>query len=81
VDGIVGHVLSVVDAAEKLVRLSVAGLCGDDFAKAYGCFIDAALLKKSVGLGYVCQEKANAEEEEKRKGKTYSGQWCGDEHD
>jgi hypothetical protein len=61
--------------------LSIAGLCGEYFTKANGCFIDAALLKKSVGLGYVGQEKANAEEEEKRKGKTHTGGGCRDGHD
>ena len=81
VDGIVGHVLGVVDAAEKLVGLRIAGLCGDIWLRPGGCFIDAALLEKCIGLGYIGQEKANAEEEEKRKGKTDTGQGCRDEHD
>jgi hypothetical protein len=61
-DGVVGDFLSIVDAAEKLVSLSIARLCGEYFAKASGCFIDAALLEKSVGVGCVGQEKAGAEE-------------------
>jgi hypothetical protein len=80
VDGTIAHVLSIVDAAEKLVSLSIAGLGGEYFVKANGCFIDSALLKKSVGLAYVGPEKVNAEEEEKRKGKAHAGQEWHDEH-
>ncbi|HEX3570429.1 MAG TPA: hypothetical protein VHU44_06380 [Acidobacteriaceae bacterium] len=68
-DGIVAHVLSIVNAAEKLVGLTIAGVCGDYLAKAGGGFIDATLLEKGIGLSYVGQEEANAREEEKRKGK------------
>jgi len=73
VDGIVGHVLSIVDAAEKLVGLGIARVCGEYLAKAGGRFIDATLLEKSIGLGHVGHEEANAEEEEKQKGKSYTG--------
>jgi hypothetical protein len=69
VDGIVAHVLSVVNAAEKLVGLAIAGVRGEYIAKAGGRFIDATLLEKGIGLSYVGQEEANAREEEKRKGK------------
>jgi hypothetical protein len=77
-DGVVGHLLSVVDAAEELVSLGIAWLCSKYLAKAGGCFIDAALLEERVRLGYVGQENANAEaeEKEKRKGKAYSGRRC-----
>jgi hypothetical protein len=81
VDGIVGHVLSIVDAAEKLVGLAVARVCGDYLAKASGRFIDATLLEEGVGLGCVGQERANAEEEEKRKGNAYTGRRSRDVHD
>jgi hypothetical protein len=81
VDGIVGHVLRIVDAAEKLAGLGIARVCGEQLAKAGGCFIDATLLEKSIGLGYVGQEKADAEEEEKRKGNVYTGRRSRDEHD
>jgi hypothetical protein len=64
VDGIVAHVLRVVDAAEKLVGLGIAGVCGDDLAKAGGRFIDPTLLEQSIGVGNVGQEEATAEKEE-----------------
>jgi hypothetical protein len=68
-DGVVAHVLSIVNAAEKLVGLAIARVRGEYLAKAGGRFIDATLLEKGIGLSYVCQEEANAGEEEKRKGK------------
>jgi hypothetical protein len=81
VNGIVGHVLSIVDAAEELVGLAIARVCGDYLAKAGGPFIDATLLEKSIGLGYVGQKKASAKEEEKRKGKSCTGRRSRGGHD
>jgi hypothetical protein len=49
--------------------LAIARVRGEYLAKAGGRFIDATLLEKGIGLSYVCQEEANAGEEEKRKGK------------
>ena len=80
-DGIVCHLLSIVDAAEELVGLAIARVCGDYLAKAGGPFIDATLLEKSIGLGYVGQKKASAKEEEKRKGKSCTGRRSRGEHD
>jgi hypothetical protein len=82
-DGVIGHLLSVVDAAEKLVSLGIAGLRGQYLAKAGGCFIDAALLEKSIGLGCVSHEEADAEknEEKERKGNAHTVPGCRDEHD
>src|SRR5258708_39992413 len=73
VDGIVSHVLSIVDATEKLVGLTVAGVCGEHPAQACSRFIDATLLEKDISLGCVGQERANAEEKEKRQGSAYPG--------
>jgi hypothetical protein len=73
-DGVVGHVLSIVDAAEKLMSLTVARVGGKYFAKAGGGFIDTTLLEKSIGLSRVGKQKANAEEKENRKGNLYTGQ-------
>jgi hypothetical protein len=81
VDGIVGHFLSIVEAAEKLVSLAIARVCGDYLAKADGRFIDATLLEKCIGLGYVGQEEATAKEEEKRKDKSCTGRRSRGEHD
>jgi hypothetical protein len=81
VDGLVGHVLSIVDAAEQLVGLAIVGVCGDYLAKAGGRLIDATLLEKGIGLGLVGQERANAEEKEKQKGDAYTGRRSGDGHD
>jgi hypothetical protein len=39
------------------------------------------LLEKSIGLGRIGQEKANAEKEEKRKGNACTGRRCRNEHD
>jgi hypothetical protein len=66
VDGVVGHVLSVEDAAEKLMSFGVAWLRSENVVEPSGCFIDAALLKKFVGLSGIGQ-KGCAEEKEKRK--------------
>ena len=79
-NGLVGHLLSVVDPAEKLVGLRIAGLRGEYLAKAGGRFIHAALLEKSVCLGCVGHKKASAEEEEKRKDQPYMGQRFREEH-
>jgi hypothetical protein len=68
-DGVIGHLLSIVNAAENLMGLRIARLFGQYLAKAGGRFIDATLLEKGIGLSYVGQEEANAREEEKRKGK------------
>src|SRR5712664_3759242 len=57
-DGIVSHVLSIVDATEKLVGLTVAGACGEQPAQAGSRFIDAPLLEKGISLGCVGQERA-----------------------
>ena len=74
-DGVVSHLLSIVDAAEKLVGLGIARLRDEYLAKADGRFIDATLLEKGVGLGCVSQEKANAEEEKRsEKAKRYGPQ-------
>jgi hypothetical protein len=81
-DGVVGYLLSVVDAAEKLVSLGVAGLRSEYLAKVGRRFIDATLLEKRVGLGVVGQEitRAEAEEEEKPKGKAHTNRRCRDVH-
>jgi hypothetical protein len=81
-DGVVGHLLRVVGAAEKLVGLSVARLSCEDLAEGGGRFIDASLLEKDVGLRCVGQERANTEEEEERegKGKTQPSRRCCGEH-
>jgi hypothetical protein len=44
-DGVVGHLLGVVDAAEELVGLGIAGLRDEELVEAGGCFIDATLLE------------------------------------
>ena len=80
-DGIVAHLLSIVDAAEKLMGLSIAWVCGEYLAQARGCFIDAALLKKGIGLGCVGKQKASAKEVENPKGNVYTGRRSRDEHD
>jgi hypothetical protein len=80
-DGVVGQILSIVDAAEKLMSLSVARVCGKYLAKAGGGFIDATLLEISIGLSCVGKEKANAKEEQNRKGNLYTGRRSRDEHD
>src|ERR1700738_2782413 len=82
-DGVIGHLLSIVNAAEKLMGLGIARLCGQYLAKTGGCFIDAALLEKHIGLSCVGNEEANAEEDEekKRKGKANMGPRCRNEHD
>jgi hypothetical protein len=61
VDGIVGHILSIVDAAEKLMGLAIARIGSENLVKTGSRFIDATLLEKSIGLSCVGQEKANAE--------------------
>jgi len=81
VDGIVDDVLSIVNAAEKLMGLAIAGVCGKYLMEAGGCSIDTTLLQKGIGLGCVGQEKAKAKEEEKRKGNADTGQRSRDEHD
>ena len=80
VDGVVGHLLCVVDAAEKLVSDCVVWLSGEEFVEAGGGFIDAALLEEGIGLGRVGQEKTNSEEEKQSKGKTNTDWMCRDEH-
>jgi hypothetical protein len=65
-DGLVGHLLSVVDSAENLVSLRIIGMYGEYLAKACGRIIHTALLEKSIGLACVGRKKANAEEEEKQ---------------
>src|SRR5258707_15574638 len=80
-DGIVCHLLSIVDAAKKLMSFGIVWLCSEYLTKAGGCFIDPPLLKKIVGLSRVSQEKANAEEEKKRKGKAHAGQRGRNKHD
>src|SRR5580704_4379537 len=82
-DGAVSHVLSIVNAAEKLVGLGIARLCDEYLAKAGGRFIDATLLEKSVGLSCVGREERNTEEDEekKRKGEAHTGPRCRNEHD
>ena len=79
--GIVRHILSIVDTAEKLMGLAIARVCGEYFAKAGGCFIDPALLKKGIGLGCVGKQKASAQKEENPKGNVYTGRRSSDEHD
>jgi len=51
------------------VGLGIARVRGEYLAKAGGRFIDATLLEKSIGLGYVARRKRNAEEKE-AKGKS-----------
>jgi hypothetical protein len=59
-DGVIGHLLSIVNAAENLMGLRIARLFRQNLAKAGGRFIDAALLEKSVRLGCVGHEEADA---------------------
>jgi hypothetical protein len=80
VDGIVSHVLSIVDATEKLVGLIVGRVCGEQPAQAGSGFIDATLLEKCISLGCVGQERANTEEKEKRQGSAYPGRRSRDGH-
>jgi hypothetical protein len=80
-DRVVSHILSIVDAAEKLMCLAIAGVCGEYFANAGGCFVHPALLKKSLSLACIGKQKASAQEEENRKGNLYMGQKSLDEHD
>jgi hypothetical protein len=80
-DGVIGHILSVVDAAEKLMSLTVARVCGKYLAKAGGGFIDTTLLEKSIGLSRVGKQKANAKEEENRKGNLYRATRSRKKHD
>ncbi len=61
-DGFVGHVLSVVDAAEKQTGLGVARFGGEDVVEAGERFIDATLLEKTVGLRCIGQKMASAEQ-------------------
>jgi hypothetical protein len=61
VDGGVAHILGVVDAAEELVGLSVAGLRGKERLKHCGGFIHATLLEHGVGLRVVGHKKARCE--------------------
>jgi hypothetical protein len=63
VNGVVAHVLGVVDAAEKLVGLGIARLRGEDLVECGSGFIDAALLEKGVGLGRIRQKNTDVEEE------------------
>ena len=72
-DGVVGHILSIVDAAEKLMGLTVARVCGEYLVKAGGGFIDPTLLEKRIGLSCVGKQKANAKEEQNRKGNVVYG--------
>jgi hypothetical protein len=44
VDGGIGHILGVVDAAQKLMSLAIARLRGQGLMQQGACFIDAALL-------------------------------------
>jgi hypothetical protein len=77
---VVGHVLCVVDAAEKLVSERVVWLSGEEFVKGRGGFVDAALLEEGVGLGRVGWEKTSSEEEKQSKRKTNTDRMCRDEH-
>jgi hypothetical protein len=80
-DGVIGHILGIVDAAEKLMSLTVARVCGKYLAKAGGGFIDTTLLEKSIGLSRVGKQKANAKEEENRKGNLYRATRSRNKHD
>jgi hypothetical protein len=79
-DGVVGHFLSVVDAAEKLMGLGIAGLSGEELAKTGGRFVHTALLEKSVGLGCIGHKRANAEEKEKQNDQAKMCRGFRDEH-
>jgi hypothetical protein len=68
VDGVVGHLLSVIDATEKLVGLAIMRLCVENVAKADDRLVSVTLLDESVGLGRVGQKKL-WDEKEKREGK------------
>src|SRR5271156_309558 len=79
VDGVVGHLLGIVDAAEKLVGLGVARLRVENLVEAGGCFIDSTLLEKSVGVGRIGPKSLNTEEEDEEKRKANTGRGR-DEH-
>jgi hypothetical protein len=83
VDGVVRHILSVVDPAEKLMGLTIARVCGEYLAKAGGRFIDPALLKKNIGLDYVGKQKTSAKKEENPNGNgnADTGRRSRNEHD
>jgi hypothetical protein len=49
VNGVVGLILHIEDAAEKLVRQSVASIGGESGAKQTGGFVHAALLQGVIG--------------------------------
>jgi hypothetical protein len=79
-DGIVGHFLSIVDAAQKLMGQAIAWVCGEYLAEALGCFVNSTLLKKRIGLGCIGQENVSAQKEENPKCKVYTGRRSRDEH-
>jgi hypothetical protein len=79
-DGLVAHVLSVINATEKLMGECVAGLRGDEVVETGGGFIYAALLQKRVGLGRVGQERGSGEEEQEKRRETDADRMCRDEH-
>ena len=63
VDGGVGLVLRVVDTAEELMGLSVAGVVTEEFLK-HGCgLVNASLLEQGIGAGFVGNEEMGRCEE------------------
>jgi hypothetical protein len=80
-NGIVRHILSIVDPAKKLMSLAITLVCGEYLAKSGGRFIDSTLLKKGICLGCVGKQKASAKKEENPKGNVYTGRRSRDEHD
>ena len=79
-DGIVGHLLSIVNTAEKLTGLCIARVCGEYLTKAVGCFVDSTLLEERIGLGCVGKENVSAQKEENPECKMYTGRRSRDEH-
>jgi hypothetical protein len=56
--------------------LGVTGLRGENLVKTDGCFVEAALLEKSVGLGFISKKRTSDEEEKKRKGNADTCRRC-----
>jgi hypothetical protein len=77
VDSAVDELQGVVDAAEKLMGLSVTGLSGEDLVQAEGGFVEAALLEERAGLSLVGEKRGSEEEEKQRKGNADTcRRWC-----
>jgi hypothetical protein len=64
-DGGVGSLLRVVDAAEELMGLGVAGFVPEEILE-HGCgLVDPSLLEQGIGLDLVGNKKLGREEESK----------------